>query len=60
MGAMGDGPGTWLRRRASQPLQKKSESLAEASAYVRKPAHLQWALAKQPSHSTESGCRLDL
>ena len=52
----GIGDGRWTRER--QGRQKNKLLLAEASAYVRKPAHLQWAEAIQPSHWTESGWRL--
>ena len=55
-GEMGDGRGIFAR----QGRQKNNSLLAEASAYVRYPAHLQWALAIQPSHWTESGWRLVL
>ena len=38
-----------------QRSQKKSLLLVLASAKVRKPAHLQWALARHLSHWTELG-----
>ena len=53
--AMGERRGMSVWRWTSHCRQKNNLLLEAASEYVLNPAHLQWALARQLSHWTESG-----